>query len=138
MQKFENELDMRVELAVTNERGKWEEQTRRAWQQREQGLLTTAHQEWSKAQEIVVKAELERSKREWEREMQKTKQVIIVHCLLIEMGEEMRKRESGVGEERQERDGGRESTIERGREIRTQSSECESILLYALLACGVK
>ena len=67
---------MRVELAVTNERGMWEEQTRRAWQQREQGLLATAHQEWSKAQEIVFRAELEKSKREWEREMEKNKQVM--------------------------------------------------------------
>ena len=54
---------MRVELAVTNERGKWEEQSRRAWQEQEQQLLSTAHQEWSRAQESVLKAEVDRARR---------------------------------------------------------------------------
>lgn len=70
---------MRVELAVTNERGKWEEQSRRAWQEQEQSLLTTAHQEWSKAQESVMKAEVDRARREWERETDKNSQVINNH-----------------------------------------------------------
>ena len=70
---------MRMELAVTNERGKWEEQSRRAWQEQEQSLLTTAHQEWSKAQESVMKAEVDRARREWERETDKNSQVMINH-----------------------------------------------------------
>ena len=68
---------MRVELAVTNERGKWEEQSRRAWQEQEQRLLATAHQEWSKAQESVLKAKMDRARREWERETDKNMQVMI-------------------------------------------------------------
>ena len=63
---------MRVELAVTNERGKWEEQSRRVWREQEQSLLTTAHQEWSKAQQSVMRAEVDRARREWERETDKT------------------------------------------------------------------
>ena len=66
---------MKVELAVTNERGKWEEQSRRAWQEQEQSLLATAHQEWSKAQESILRAEVERARREWERETDKNAQV---------------------------------------------------------------
>ena len=66
---------MRVELAVTNERGKWEEENQRLWQQRQDSLLATAHQEWSKAQESVLQAELERTKKDWEREIEKRKQV---------------------------------------------------------------
>jgi hypothetical protein len=69
---------MRVELAVTNERGKWEELSRRAWQEQEQNLLATAHQEWSKAQESVLKAEVDRARREWERKTDKTTQVMML------------------------------------------------------------
>lgn len=72
---------MRVELAVTNERGKWEEQSRRAWQEQEQQLLSTAHQEWSRAQESVLKAEVDRARREWERENDKNTQVTpLIFC----------------------------------------------------------
>ena len=89
LQKFEGELAMRVELAVANERGKWEEERKRVWQQQQQSLLATAHQEWSKAQESVLRAELERSRKEWERETENTKQVIFqrthvhVQCLFF-------------------------------------------------------
>ena len=81
LQKFDSELGMRMELAVTNERGKWEEQSRRAWQEQEQSLLTTAHQEWSRAQESVLKAEVERARREWERQAEKTNQVLVTCSL---------------------------------------------------------
>ena len=83
MQKFDSELAMRVELAVTNEREKWEEQSRRAWQEQEQRLLATAHQEWSKAQESVLKAEVERTRREWERQADKTTQVHIIYVIML-------------------------------------------------------
>ena len=66
---------MRVELAVTNERGKWEEQQKRTWWQQQDSLLATAHQEWSKAQEAVVKADMEKARREGEREARTTAQV---------------------------------------------------------------
>lgn len=66
---------MRVELSVTNERGKWEEQNRRAWQQQQESLLTTAHQEWRKAQESIAKAEMEKARKEWEEETEKNTQV---------------------------------------------------------------
>ena len=70
---------MRVELAVTNERGKWEEQSRRAWQEQERSLLVTAHQEWSKAQENVLKAEVDRARREWERHTDNKNTQVMIH-----------------------------------------------------------
>ena len=86
LQKFESELAMRVELAVTNERGKWEEENKRVWQQQQDRLLTTAHQEWSKAQESITRAELERARKEWERETEKNTQVVAKpdHCTFTE------------------------------------------------------
>ena len=90
---------MRVELAVTNERGKWEEHHKKAWRQQQDSLLATAHKEWSKAQEAVVRAEMEKSKKEWEREAQKATQV-----LLLVVGGKKRK---GEGEGRKGRTEGR-------------------------------
>jgi len=55
-----------LELALASERGKWYEENRRAWQKQQQLLLSTAHREWSRAQEAVTKAEVERARKQWE------------------------------------------------------------------------
>ena len=76
LQNFDSEFGVKVELAVTDERKKWEGQSRRAWQEHEQSVLSSAHQEWRKSQGILLKAEVDRARREWERETQKNTKVM--------------------------------------------------------------
>ena len=67
-----------LELALATERGKWYEENRRAWQKQQRSLLSTAHREWSRAQEAVTKAELERARRRWEEKQGNVVQVRLV------------------------------------------------------------
>ena len=55
-----------LELALADERGRLQEETRRSWHKGRQSLLAAAHREWTAAQEVVTRAEVKRAKREWE------------------------------------------------------------------------
>lgn len=69
----ENALSL--ELVLASERGKWYEESRKTWQDQWRSLLSTAHREWSRAQEAVTKAEVERARRQWEKKQGRVVQV---------------------------------------------------------------
>jgi hypothetical protein len=54
----------KLEEAVASERKKWLSEERRAWEGRRDGLLLTAHKQWSLAQEPLLRAEVEKAKKE--------------------------------------------------------------------------
>lgn len=45
------------------------------WKECEKSLITIAHKEWSVAQDAVLRAEVERSKQEWEESLNQKKMV---------------------------------------------------------------
>ncbi len=59
---------MSLELALASERGKLMEESKRTLRKGQKSLLVTAHREWTKAQEVVTRAEVDRARRGWERE----------------------------------------------------------------------
>ena len=67
-----------MEAVLASERGKWQEESRKTWQEQWRSLLSTAHREWSRAQEAVTKAEVERARRQWEKKQGRVAQVRVV------------------------------------------------------------
>ena len=65
--ELSQENALSLELVLASERGKWYEESRKTWQDQWRSLLATAHREWSRAQEAVTKAEVERARRQWEK-----------------------------------------------------------------------
>ena len=53
-------------LALADERGWLQEETRRSWYKGHQSLLAAAHREWTAVQEVVTRAKVKCAKREWE------------------------------------------------------------------------
>ncbi len=70
-QEHESEAALSLELALASERGKLMEENKKALQRGQRSLLETAHREWTKAQEAVTSATVDRARREWEREERK-------------------------------------------------------------------
>ena len=73
--ELSQENALSLELVLASERGKWYEESRKTCQDQWRSLLATAHREWSRAQEAVTKAEVERARRQWEKKQGRVVQV---------------------------------------------------------------
>ena len=82
-QECENEVAVKLELALASQREKIQEECSKELKQRQSTFLATAHQEWSKAQKVVVAAEIEHLKRKWKEEQERKMKVLGICNSLI-------------------------------------------------------